>query len=842
MKAEKVRKPSKKEKRAYEAVTGGKKSYGIYHKCCFHLHTPASYDYSLLSDWDAEQYKTASAQTILEKCIERNAVIDTIKLEDVKLEGELSCYDNQKELLSYLLLADSLLVAGIEVILVADHNTIRGIDKLLKAIKLVKKVKYYNIFPLIMLGVEISCADRNHVVGMFNDTEANRNTVSEWIEEHLIDIKDGVFVTSIEALSFIKKCGGIGYIAHINSSDILKSGTFSGGFKKKLFDNSLLRFVGLSDLSKRERIEKELRQYRQAPVYFLLDNDAHNIDSVDHNCFWIKGGKCTYSMVSEALNDYQISVDFTVPAFSKQYIKGLYVERSNDGFLIGKGNEDFCVSFSNALNCLIGGRGTGKSSILEMLEYVINQRCTDDRKLEFLCKHGTAWMVYELEGEDYLFEISMPQKEFSDSNILEYFGGKIRILGCYRYEFEPFSISYYAATHYLHINKIINNDEGEWKIQEIDHPERIRDRFFDSKYSINELVNTASGEGLSQFLANAIIKNKSITEIPKVASFRKKTELQKKLDILEASLRQRAVDIDAILKPFNDEMKKELCIKYQQFSSAGLPDFEILVYGRCVSDYELHENMNIRKADVVQYLSQLCSQMGSIAFFRMLLQKDVAKAQRTIPIKQFFQNMTVKMIEDGVESIKTEREPTLISDIFRAIISEQNMQSIRGYLKNYLLQSDRFDLLFNVNNREGSNGQACFMNVRDLSLGQKVVAMLTFVLGYSEYSGDYRPLIIDQPEDNLDNQYIYKNLIKQLREIKEKRQVIIATHNATIVTNAKADLVCEMQSDNVHGWIESMGYPSEERVKKKIINHLEGGIDSFVHKMEIYHNVISQEK
>ena len=79
------------------------------------------------------------------------------------------------------------------------------------------------------------------------------------------------------------------------------------------------------------------------------------------------------------------------------------------------------------------------------------------------------------------------------------------------------------------------------------------------------------------------------------------------------------------------------------------------------------------------------------------------------------------------------------------------------------------------------------------------------------------------------------------RDIKEKRQVIIATHNATIVTNAKADLVCEMQSDNVHGWIEAMGYPSKERVKKKIINYLEVGNDSFAHKIEIYRNVISQQ-
>ena len=131
-----------------------------------------------------------------------------------------------------------------------------------------------------------------------------------------------------------------------------------------------------------------------------------------------------------------------------------------------------------------------------------------------------------------------------------------------------------------------------------------------------------------------------------------------------------------------------------------------------------------------------------------------------------------------------------------------------------------------------------YKSVKTLSLGQKVVAMLSFILGYSEYSKDYRPLIIDQPEDNLDNQYIYKNLVKQLRVIKDRRQIIIATHNATIVTNAKADQVCVMCSDNKHGWIETTGYPGENRIKKHIINYLEGGKNSFLHKIDIYSDAL----
>jgi hypothetical protein len=46
-------------------------------------------------------------------------------------------------------------------------------------------------------------------------------------------------------------------------------------------------------------------------------------------------------------------------------------------------------------------------------------------------------------------------------------------------------------------------------------------------------------------------------------------------------------------------------------------------------------------------------------------------------------------------------------------------------------------------------------NIEDLSLGQKVEGILTFIFNYGEYSNDFTPLVIDQPEDNLDNMYIY---------------------------------------------------------------------------------------
>ena len=168
-----------------------------------------------------------------------------------------------------------------------------------------------------------------------------------------------------------------------------------------------------------------------------------------------------------------------------------------------------------------------------------------------------------------------------------------------------------------------------------------------------------------------------------------------------------------------------------------------------------------------------------------------------------------------------------------------NLELIKNYLINFLKNNEEFTLEFNIDSKNGSKiSNENYRDVKDLSLGQKVVAMLDFILGYSDYSNDYTPLIIDQPEDNLDNQYIYKNLVKQIRDTKSKRQIIIATHNAALVTNTMSEFVCVMDSDGNHGWIKDEGYPGTKKIKKNIINYMEGGTDSFNHKIKIYKNVL----
>lgn len=116
-------------------------------------------------------------------------------------------------------------------------------------------------------------------------------------------------------------------------------------------------------------------------------------------------------MIKEALTDYDISISFTEERHYKQFIKGIYIENCVDGFLIGtNGKGNFSMNFSDALNCLIGGRGTRKGSVLEILEYVMSQRCESEQLLDFICVHGNTWVLYDYQGDEYLIEMRMPYK------------------------------------------------------------------------------------------------------------------------------------------------------------------------------------------------------------------------------------------------------------------------------------------------------------------------------------------------------------------------------------------------------------------------------------------------
>ena len=113
----------------------------------------------------------------------------------------------------------------------------------------------------------------------------------------------------------------------------------------------------------------------------------------------------------------------------------------------------------------------------------------------------------------------------------------------------------------------------------------------------------------------------------------------------------------------------------------------------------------------------------------------------------------------------------------------------------------------------------------ELSPGERGIVLLVFYLALSK---EEIPIIIDQPEDNLDNQSVFDNLVPCILKAKKKRQVIIVTHNPNIAVACDAEQIifCNMDKSN-HTINYESGAIEDEAIRNHVINVLEGTIPAF---------------
>jgi len=117
-----------------------------------------------------------------------------------------------------------------------------------------------------------------------------------------------------------------------------------------------------------------------------------------------------------------------------------------------------------------------------------------------------------------------------------------------------------------------------------------------------------------------------------------------------------------------------------------------------------------------------------------------------------------------------------------------------------------------------------------LSLGQQQSILLSVLL----FSKSKMPLIIDQPEDNLDSEFIYKTLVRSLRNIKEHRQVIIVTHNANIAVLGDAELIIPLRGSSELAVIRNRGSIDTAETKDIVCTILEGSPKAFMRRQAVY--------
>ncbi len=149
-------------------------------------------------------------------------------------------------------------------------------------------------------------------------------------------------------------------------------------------------------------------------------------------------------------------------------------------------------------------------------------------------------------------------------------------------------------------------------------------------------------------------------------------------------------------------------------------------------------------------------------------------------------------------------------------------------LKRSITKSDYFNTVFQRFFELGVEISFNNKSIDNLSMGERAIVLLKILLAL-----DDKPLLIDQPEEHLDNRFIFNELVPAFRSAKKRRQIIIATHNANLVVNTDAEqiIIAEQSEGEI---IYSCGAIEDLDVRQKITQLLEGGELAFKKREEKY--------
>ncbi|WP_409246683.1 AAA family ATPase [Acinetobacter baumannii] len=171
------------------------------------------------------------------------------------------------------------------------------------------------------------------------------------------------------------------------------------------------------------------------------------------------------------------------------------------------------------------------------------------------------------------------------------------------------------------------------------------------------------------------------------------------------------------------------------------------------------------------------------------------------------------------------RKFNIPDSVVRALIHlpEQKLLEIEE-----LLLPDTMTIELNVTHGERD---AIFRPIDDLSTGQQCTAVLHLLL-----LDNQDPLILDQPEDNLDNAFIAERIVAELRRAKLSRQFLFATHNANIPVFGDAEWIGVLSVQDNKGMIlpEQQGAIDVPKVQELAADILEGGKSAFNQRREKY--------
>lgn len=247
-----------------------------------------------------------------------------------------------------------------------------------------------------------------------------------------------------------------------------------------------------------------------------------------------------------------------------------------------------------------------------------------------------------------------------------------------------------------------------------------------------------------------------------------------------------------------------------------------------------------RQSKLVQRLLSDVTISGDIVFDRGAFYDGLGKvldgrkfrqAGEVTQLERFISKFSVQTFDDFVRLL--DGQPLIVGDDGNGINTEQFSRQ-----RDYFVPYDEYSFLDYLYLPQW---QQRYLRVRALlkyknkdpdrlSVGQRGTFYVCIKLATDPFGS---PFVFDQPEDDLDNDFIVRELVPLFKEIKQYRQIIVATHNANLVVNADAEqIVVASNTDECLTYVS--GALEEKYIRDAVCTILEGGADAFLKRESKY--------
>ena len=833
---------------------------------------------------------------------------------------------------------------GIKVVGVADHGSVASVDALRQALQPHGIV----VFP----GFEIASNDKTHFVCLFSE-----DTTAQSLERYLghldlLDPEERILpsrLSSIQLIEKIEEMGGFIYAAHCTHDSGLLKNRLNHVWKHPMLRAAQIPY-SVEDLAGEESgfyhrvlLGRDVAYRRERQIAVINAKDVakpEDLDRTNATCL-IKMTRPTFAAFKVAFLDPESRIRLN--STQAQSPIGRLINMSvAGGYLDG-----VHINFSEHLNTVIGGRGTGKSTLLECVRFALD--CTPKGKqaqklhteiikenigleggrveltLVSSLQNGRRYAVsrrfgeppvvrdengdvstltpgdlmpgIEIYGQNEIYELA--QDESSRIQLLERF---LPQEGDYkekradtqrRLKANQQSISESIADLddlAAQVNRLPNLEEQLRGFDDLGVKEKLaktsllareREMTKTAKQAIQQ-IETAVPTFAGHFPELSFINDEALEGVPDIGAL---IAMRQTLEKLTADCTQHLQAMQALvdvavqtfnaqhstweqqIKQHDGELEKELRALPDM---AGKTGQEIgAAYQRVQEDIEKIKPLNAKLPNYQAQLEELEQQRRNV-----LAELSDLRAERIAALikaakkmnKRLKGKLKVEIVPDAdrspllsfliacklenigerrlawIDSVGTITPMALVRSIKQGAVviclewgaSQMVAEALTRLQPSQIMELEALELEHRVDislNVAHGTAEPIFRPLNKLSTGQQCTAILHMLL-----LDNPDPLLMDQPEDNLDNAFIAERIVTELRDAKTSRQFLFATHNANIPVFGDAEWIGVFTAEDKRGslTLEAQGSIDVPAIRDQVAKILEGGRDAFIQRKEKY--------